>query len=188
MKPLRLALAFVLARVLVLALPALLASPSLLAEVMDAAPGGFSIRHSIEIAAPRADVWSAAIEDIGEWWSDDHTISGDAARMFIEARPQGCFCEMLGTDSGIVHMTVTFVNPAVVLRLSGGLGPLGLMGAAGNMTWEFDENESGTTLTWQYSVGGYLPQGLDQVAPAVDGVLAEQLNALKRYVERVSPE
>lgn len=174
---------------LALALPALLASPTLLAEVVDAAPGGFNIRHSVEIAAPRAVVWSAATREIGEWWSDDHTVSGDAGRMFIEARPQGCFCETLGTDSGIVHMTVTFANPTVVLRLSGGLGPLGLMGAAGNMTWEFDDSENGTTLTWRYAVGGYLPQGLDQIAAAVDGVLAEQVNALKRYVEsRVSPE
>lgn len=170
-----------------LVLSATLAASDLFAEVTDAAPGGFNIRHSIEIAAPRADVWSAAIGEIGEWWSDDHTISGDAGRMSIEARPQGCFCESLGPDSGIVHLTVTFVNPTVVLRLSGGLGPLGLMGAAGNMTWEFEDSEAGTTLTWRYAVGGYLPQGLDQVAGAVDGVLAEQMNALKQYVESRMP-
>lgn len=168
---------------------ALLASHAAFAEVVDSAAGGFSLRHSIEIAAPRADVWNAAIDDVGAWWSDDHTISGDAGRMRIEERPQGCFCETLGTNSGIVHMTVTFVNPTVVLRLSGGLGPLGLMGVAGNMTWEFEDTGTGTMLTWRYAVGGYLPQGLDQVAPAVDGVLVEQMNALKRHVEsRELPE
>lgn len=161
---------------------AMLAAPPLFAEVTDAAPAGFSTRHSIEIEAPRAEVWSAAIE-VGDWWIDDHTVSGDAARLSIEARPQGCFCETLGKDAGIVHMTVTFLNPAVVLRLSGGLGPLGLMGVAGNMTWEFEDSETGTTLTWRYAVGGYLPQGLDAVAPAVDAVLAEQMDSLKRHVE-----
>ena len=173
MKRLRLALFF----------SGILVAPVVPAEVVDAAAGGFSIRHSVEIAAPRADVWFAATDHIGEWWSDDHTVSGDANRMSIDAKPQGCFCETLGPRSGVVHMTVTFVNPAVMLRLSGGLGPLGLMGTAGNMTWEFDDSETGTTLTLRYAVGGYLPQGLDQVATAVDGVLAEQLDSLKRFVE-----
>lgn len=171
----------------VLALTGILAAPAVPAEVVDAAPGGFSIRHSIEIAAPRADVWVAAMDEIGEWWSDDHTVSGDAGRMSIDAKPQGCFCEMLGPRSGVVHMTVTFVNPAVMLRMSGGLGPLGLMGTAGNMTWEFDDSETGTTLTLRYAVGGYLAQGLDQVAGAVDAVLAGQLDSLKRFAETQRP-
>lgn len=161
----------------------LLAAPPLAAEVVDATPAGFTVRHRIEIKAPRADVYHAAVDDIGKWWSDDHTISGDANRMYIEARPQGCFCEALGGNAGVVHMTVTFVNPTVMLRLSGGLGPLGLMGVAGNMTWEFDDSDTGTTLTWNYAVGGYLPQGLDQIAPAVDGVLGEQIESLKQFAE-----
>lgn len=173
MKQLR--LAFTLIGVLV--------APAVPAEVVDAAAGGFNTRHTIEIAAPRADVWFALIDDIGRWWSDDHTLSGDAGRLSIDATPQGCFCETLGPRAGVVHMTVTFVNPAVMLRLSGGLGPLGLMGTAGNMTWEFDDSETGTTLTLRYAVGGYLPQGLDQVAGAVDGVLVEQMQSLKRHVE-----
>jgi len=165
----------------------ILVAPVVPAEVVDAAAGGFSIRHSVEIAAPRADVWFAATDHIGEWWSDDHTVSGDAGRMSIDAKPQGCFCETLGPRSGVVHMTVTFVNPAVMLRMSGGLGPLGLMGTAGNMTWEFDDSETGTTLTLRYAVGGYLPQGLDQIAAAVDGVLAAQLDSLKRFAETRRP-
>ena len=168
---------------IVYALAALFAAPPVFAEVTDAAPGGFNVRHNVEIAAPRGEVWSAAIDDVAEWWIDDHTVSGDAGRLFIDGRPQGCFCESLGTDAGIVHMTVTFLNPNVVLRLSGGLGPLGLMGVAGNMTWEFDDSEGGTMLTWRYAVGGYLPQGLDELAPAVDAVLAEQMGSLKRYIE-----
>jgi uncharacterized protein YndB with AHSA1/START domain len=172
---------------LVLTVTGILAAPIVAAVVTSAGAGGFSNLHSVDIAAPRADVWVAAIDDISEWWSDDHTLSGDAGRMSIDARPQGCFCEMLGARAGVVHMTVTFVNPTVMLRLSGGLGPLGLMGTAGNMTWEFDDSETGTTLTLRYAVGGYLPQGLDQVATAVDGVLAEQMDSLKRYVETQRP-
>jgi len=153
------------------------------AEVTDSAGNGFSIRYSIEIKAERASVYKAAISEIGQWWSDDHTMSGDASNLYIEARPQGCFCERLGSGAGLTHLTVTFVNPGVLLRLSGGLGPLGLMGVAGNMTWEFDESGSATTVTLSYAVGGYLDGGLDSLAAAVDGVLVEQMQRLKAHVE-----
>jgi len=77
-------------------------------------------------------------------------------------------------------------SPALVRRWWGGLGRVGRRGPAGNMAWEFDDRETGTTLTWRYAVGGYLSraQGLDEVAPAVDGVLLEQMNALRRFVEK----
>jgi len=83
---------------------------------------------------------------------------------------------------------VTFVNPGVLLRLTGGLGPLGLMGVAGNMTWEFDDSEDGTKVTLKYAVGGYMPGGLDSIASAVDGVLVEAMTRLKSYVETGSPD
>jgi hypothetical protein len=152
-------------------------------EVLDAAPGGFTIRHKTQISAGRIDVYNAAIHKVGTWWNDDHTLSGDAGNMYIEPRTQGCFCETLGETGGVVHLTVTFVNPGVILRLSGGLGPLGLMGVNGNMTWEFDDSEQGTIVTLNYAVGGYLAGGLDSVAAAVDGVLIEQMTSLKSFVE-----
>jgi len=153
------------------------------AEVLDAGPGGFTINHKTEISASRTDVYSAAVDNIGGWWSDDHTLSGNAGNMYIDARTQGCFCEVLGKGAGVVHLTVTFVNPGVILRLSGGLGPLGLMGVSGNMTWEFEDSENGTIVTLNYAVGGYLPGGLDSIAEAVDGVLVEQMTSLKAFVE-----
>ncbi len=153
------------------------------ADVLDARSDGFTVSQSALINASRHDVYRAAVVDIGEWWSDAHTMSGDASNMYIEARPQGCFCEALGDNGGVVHMTVSFVNPSVILRLSGGLGPLGLMGVYGNMTWEFDDSDEGTLVTWKYAVGGYLPQGLEQIAPAVDSVLTSQLNSLKTFLE-----
>jgi uncharacterized protein YndB with AHSA1/START domain len=153
------------------------------AEVVDAEASGFTTRHSITISRSRAEVYRASVGKIGSWWSDDHTVSGRAANMYLEARPLGCFCEKLGEDGGVVHMTVTFVNPTVMLRLSGGLGPLGLMGVNGNMTWEFADSEEGTTLTWSYAVGGYFAAGLEQMAGAVDAVLIEQMTRLAEFLE-----
>jgi hypothetical protein len=160
------------------------------ADVLDADHNGFTIRYSTQVDSDRLAVYVAAVQDVGKWWNPDHTMSGNAANMSLQTDMPGCLCETLGQGAGLVHMTVTFANPGVMLRLTGGLGPLGLMGVAGNMTWEFDEDEAlpdVTTVTLQYAVGGYMNGGLDQVAPAVDGVLVEAVDRLKRYVETGSP-
>ena len=161
--------------------------PAASGEVRDAAPNGFTTVNEVVIAAERVAAWKAAV-NVGQWWSSDHTVSGDASRMRIEPTLQGCFCESLGEQAGVVHLTVTMVNPTVLLRLTGGLGPLGLMGLDGNMTWEFEDTEGGTRVRFTYAVGGYSPNGLDGIAPAVDGVIAEALHRLKRYVETGSAE
>ena len=153
------------------------------AEVLDSAPGGFTISHQTKISAARIDVYNAAVNNVGDWWSDDHTLSGNAGNMYIAARTQGCFCERLGSAGGVVHLIVTFVNPGVILRLTGGLGPLGLMGVSGNMTWEFEDSEDGTMMTLKYAVGGYYAGGLDSIAEAVNGVLIEQMTGLKAFAE-----
>ncbi len=157
------------------------------AEVSDAASNGFTVMHEVIIEERRPAVYLAATDRIGEWWSGDHTVSANAKNLYLDDRVHGCFCETLGDGAGLVHMTVTFVNPNVLLRLTGGLGPLGLMGVAGNMTWEFEDAEEGTLVTLQYAVGGYMPGGLDAVAGAVDGVLGEQLARLKSFVETGGP-
>lgn len=162
--------------------------PPAVAEIVDANAAGFTIRHTLEIDAARADVYRAVVSDIGAWWSDDLTVSGNASRLRLDAVPQGCFCESLGHGAGVVHLTVTFVNPTVMLRLSGGLGPLGLMGVNGNMTWEFEDSGGGTRMSWSYAVGGYAPGGLDALALDVDQVLVAQMRRLKRFVETGHPD
>lgn len=158
------------------------------AEVVDSGDGGFTTVNEVVIAAPRDRVWSAAVDEIGEWWNGDHTVEGDPGRMTIEARTQGCFCEFFRNGGGVVHMTVTFVNAGVMLRLTGGLGPLGLMGVSGNMTWELFDDEAGTRVRFTYAVGGYRPGGLGALAVPVDYVIGEALGRLKAWVETGDPE
>ena len=158
------------------------------ADVTDSAEGGFSTVNEVIIDADRALVWQQAIDDIGSWWSSDHTVSGDATRLSISAVPQGCFCESLGGTAGVVHLTVTMVNPGVVIRMTGGLGPLGLMGVGGNMTWEFEDADEGTRVRFTYAVGGYRAGGLDEIAGPVDGVISQALSRLKAHVETGSAE
>jgi hypothetical protein len=60
-------------------------------------------------------------------------------------------------------------------------------GAAGHLIWQLTDKDGHTSLTQTYDVGGYYPGGLDKLAPAVDGVLGEQLERLKHYVETGKP-
>jgi len=154
------------------------------AEVVDADRAGFTTRASVVVDAPRAEVYLAATDRLQAWWLDDHTVSGNAANLRLEAVPQGCLCERLRNGGGVVHLTVTFVSPGVMLRLTGALGPLGLLGTNGNLVWEFEDAGAGTRVTWTYAVGGYAPEGLGGLAPAVDRMLGAQLEALKSYVEQ----
>ena len=171
----------------IFAFAALLIGTAAGAEVTDSAENGFTTVNEVEIAAERSEAWADAL-DIGKWWSSDHTISGDASRMSIQPRPLGCFCETLGQDAGVVHLTVTSVMPTVLLRMTGGLGPLGLRGVDGNMTWEFDDADGGTRVRFSYAVGGYMDGGLDQIAGGVDYVIGDALTRLKAYVETGNPE
>jgi hypothetical protein len=151
------------------------------AEVIDADKHGFTIVQEAIVTGTRATAWIAAVDNIDKWWDAERTISGNASLLSIDARPLGCFCE--ATGGGVVHLTVTTVSRDVNLRMTGGLGPLGLMGVSGNMTWEFFDVEGGTKIRFSYAVGGYSPDGLDSIAPAVDAVLGEALTRLKYYID-----
>lgn len=45
------------------------------------------------------------------------------------------------------------------------------------------EPRPGTNVGVKYSVGGYMHGGFDSIAPAVDAVLRDRLERLKRHVE-----
>jgi uncharacterized protein YndB with AHSA1/START domain len=157
------------------------------AEVTNSAANGFTSVNSVVVKSDSTTAWEAAVQ-VGRWWSSSHTMSGDAARMSIEPRVQGCFCESLGEQAGVVHLTVMSVMPGTSLRLSGGLGPLGLLGVYGNMTWDFEDVEGGTQIRFKYAVGGHMDGGLDQLAGPVDAVLGEALDRLKSYIDTGNPE
>lgn len=84
-------------------------------------------------------------------------------------------------------MIVVDVRPGQTIRALGALGPLQAMGAAGAMTWDLKAQGSHTLVTWTYDVGGHAPGGLDKLAAPVDGVLGQQADRLKAYVETGKP-
>ncbi|MEO1037122.1 MAG: ATPase [Pseudomonadota bacterium] len=171
-----------------LSIAVLLLGPSLVgAAVTDSAANGFTVTHEITTSALPAKVWTTLTENVDAWWHPDHTFSGDAANLSIDATPLGCFCERLDDGGSVVHLTVTFIQRGEMLRLTGGLGPLGLMGVDGNMTISVIPANGGTILKLVYTVGGYSPDGLDNIAGAVDGVLGEQMKRLASFAETGRP-
>lgn len=153
------------------------------ADVVDAAPGGFTIKVVVVVTAPAAQAYRTAVERVGSWWSSDHTYSGSAANLAIDASPGGCFCEKLASGGGVRHLAVVYADPGKLIRFSGGLGPLQDMAVHGAMQWAFKEAAGKTTIEVTYKVGGYAPGGLEPIAKAVDGVLTMQIQRLKSLID-----
>jgi uncharacterized protein YndB with AHSA1/START domain len=156
---------------------------SIAAAVVTLAATGFLVRHEVAVAAPPAKVYEALVGKAGSWWSPRHTYSGDAANLSIDARAGGCFCEKLKDGGSVEHMRVVFVAPNSAVRMSGALGPLQAHGLAGSLTWRLVPAGDATTLSVTYSVGGFMDGGFEKIAPAVDGVLGDQVQRLKSYAE-----
>ncbi len=164
----------------------LLLSMAATAEVVESSTATMKIREVIELPAP-VDKAYASFVKIGSWWDKEHTFSGDAANLSLDARPGGCFCEKLPDGGGVLHLTVVFVAPSQRIILSGALGPLQATGVTGAMSFSFVAKPSGSELLLVYNVGGYYPNGLQSVAPNVDLILAQQMQRLKSLIETGSP-
>ena len=162
----------------------LAASPVAWAEVTAAGDTGVSIHYSIPLDADAGEAYRAIVEDIGNWWIADHTWSGDSANLSIDARAGGCFCENLGDGGSMQHMLVTWVQPGKEIRMTGGLGPLQMMGVHGGMQWSLKPAEKGSILDYHYTVTGFSPDGLGALAPIVNTVQGQQLEALRAYLAR----
>ncbi|HET7363252.1 MAG TPA: SRPBCC family protein [Burkholderiales bacterium] len=159
--------------------------PGARAWAADVTPTGFLVRYELVIDGPAAKVYDSLL-DVGSWWSDQHTYSGASRNLSIDARGGGCFCEKLPTGA-VEHMRVVYLKANEALRMSGALGPLQAHGVAGAMTWRLSPADRGTKLDLTYSVGGFMAGGFEKIAPAVETVLKEQADRLKRYVETGTP-
>lgn len=157
------------------------------AEVVDSTAAGFLVRSEVLVSATPDSVYRALVERIGSWWDPQHTWSGDAGNLALDARPGGCFCERLPGGGGVWHLTVVYASPGKLLRLCGGLGPLQAAGVAGSLTFALEGVTGGTRLQSSYSVGGYFTGGLAGMAVPVDRVLTEQVLRLRSLVETGRP-
>ncbi len=153
-----------------------IASP-LSAEVVHAEAHGFHVSQSVQLVVPPAQAMNA-FTNVAGWWSKDHTYSGDAANLSLEARPGGCFCERFPKGGGIEHLRVTYVQPGQQMILTGALGPLLREAVTGVMDVSVAKVAGGSRLTLSYKATGFAGGDAQKFAPMVDAMLAEQV---KRY-------
>lgn len=146
------------------------------AEV-DIGEHGFATDNSVTVAATPQEVWAALIEP-ARYWNPDHSWFGDAANFSLDPVVGGCFCEI--SDAGSAeHLRVVMAQPGRMLRLTGALGPLQSEGLTGTLTWQLEPADGGTRIGQRYVVGGHSPIfPVETIAPAVDGVVREQLERL----------
>ena len=152
------------------------------AEVTDVAGGGFGVVEQVHVAAPPAAVYAAVIAP-SRWWDSEHTYSGSAANLTLDAKAGGCWCETLANGGSVLHLTVVQVVPGKTLRLRGALGPLQGLAVEGALTISVQSAGSGTDLKLSYVVGGYAKDGFEGLSKAVDRVLGEQVARLQKLAE-----
>lgn len=152
------------------------------AAVIEAAPSGFTLENQQDVPVDADAAWKALVQDVGQWWPSDHTWWGDNARLSIDPRAGGCFCEINGEQQAR-HLEVVFVDPGRTLRMIGGLGPLQGMGLQGVLEFRLTPLETGgTRIALWYRVGGYTPDDLSAFAPIVDRVQGLQLGGLAAHL------
>jgi hypothetical protein len=168
--------------VILLASVALAGAPAH-AAVVDSAAGGFTVRHVVEVRGQAINAYRTLVDRVNVWWQSDHTFSGNSVNLSMDARPGGCFCELLPGRGAVQHLMVVYADAGKLLRLTGGLGPLQDLAVEGTMTWKLTESLSTTTIEMTYRVGGYAPGGLAALAPVVDMVLGTQVGRLKMLID-----
>lgn len=164
----------------------LLAEASARAEVIESSSTGFAISRTVHIAAAPDRVYAALVQP-AKWWNSQHTFSGNAANLTLDARAGGCLCESWSGGS-VQHLVVIDAEPGRILRLRGALGPFQGQGVSGTLTFALKSAAGGSDLTLDNVVGGFMKGGFAKWPSLADSMLAEQLVRLKRYVETGSPD
>jgi len=155
------------------------------ATTSDVSASGFlvTIRRETAVSAPRV---YESLTHVERWWNDRHTWSGSAKNLSLQADASGCFCERW-QGNAVEHGRVVYVARDSTLRLSAALGPLQALPVQGVLTFAMVERDGKTIVQVTYRVGGAATK-LQALAPAVDGVITEQVDRLMRFVETGSAE
>lgn len=161
------------------------------AKLIDQSDTGFTTAHTAKVAATPDDVWKM-LRMPQNWWSGEHSWSGDAANFWMDAQAGGCFCEKLPGGEGLLgsvqHARIIFAKPGEMLRLSGALGPLQSEAVTGTLTIQIKAAEGGSVIRFDYVVGGYMRFKVADIAPPVDKVMGVQLAGLAKALGGALPQ
>jgi len=164
----------------------MLSAVSARAEIAQPSPGLTVFSFQLHARGNAASAY-AAVTHPETWWNGEHSYSGSASNMSLDAVAGGCWCEKLPAGGSIEHMRVLAAIPGKVLRLIGGLGPLQAQPMTGVMTFAFkDDPAGGSSIDFKYRLAGPtdLPPDWQQ---AVNGMLSEQIGRLQKLLDQDTP-
>ena len=142
----------------------------------------FVVKH--EVVVPLDTIASyRLLGKPSRWWNSEHTWSGDAKNMSLQARAGGCFCEAWNGNS-VMHAQVILAQPGSVLRLQGGFGPLQDMAVNAVLTYNLKKQSDGTHVEMIYRVSGNDSHKLSSLSGIVDKVMGEQLEGFRKAASR----
>ncbi|MEQ1687730.1 MAG: SRPBCC family protein [Sphingopyxis sp.] len=113
------------------------------------------------------------------WWSNDHTWSGDAANMTLDARAGGCWCEVVAGGPSVEHGRVlNFDRRRRTIVFDASLGPLQTEAIAARLQWQVVARDGGgSRVVWRYRF--IVPDGAGAgLGPIVEQVLTQQVERL----------
>jgi len=152
------------------------------ADVVTSSADHFTLKLEAETELDPPVVWDRLIEP-SEWWLSDHTYSGSAENLTLDAQAGGLWLEHW-EDGSVWHGTVLQSHPNKSLILSAPFGPL--QGLAVTSIWTISLTPlegGGTKIVFDHVTNGSSASALDELAPAVDFVKAEALKSLARPSE-----
>ena len=148
-------------------------------EVVEASPAHFTLHLAAETELTPDQVWTRLIEP-SSWWLSEHTYSGSADHLSLDAQAGGLWREDWDIGS-VQHGTILQARPGKTLVLSAPFGPL--QGLAVTSVWTISltpTDAGGTRITFDHVTNGTAASNLHELAPAVDYVKSEALKSLAR--------
>ena len=147
------------------------------AEVVTSSGQGFDLRHEAVSPLEASALWERLMEP-SLWWADDHTYSRSAANISPLGDAGSVWREDWATGS-VIHGRVLLVQEQQQLVLSAPFGPLLSTGAECIWTIKLEPLPSGgTRISSSHTVVGREGTGLEDLAAAVDFVMAAGIESL----------
>ena len=82
-----------------------------LAELSHQDAHGFTVTHSATVPVEPFVAYRTMTSHIDQWWSGDHSWSGDAANLYMKVERNGCFCEKLPEGGEVEHLRLIHIAP-----------------------------------------------------------------------------
>lgn len=156
---------------------ALVAAPAA-AEIVSRSENAFTLRYAIGAEIDPGDI-PGAMEDVGQWWDDAHTYSGDAKNITVDLTPGGCWCEKLEDGTDFDHGRTVSVAPDRIV-FEAPFGPLRGKTTKAELAVTWPGVNRGWEPTWTFTVEG---PGVGAMADAVDGVMQAGYRRWLHYLE-----